>query len=385
AGTHDLFPVHPLTARALAADPLIAGADAPGALTDAGAVLAPRPYLQVRPTLSTRTVAVAGQPDQHLKLPLPASTLGLRNRRSIAPATLADGALVGRTLAAILAAEAAEVGDSPLNGLLLADETEYAHAGRADLGYLLRRFPPGLERCQVVPVAALTAPAPGGRLTPVLERLAERLAGRPAEAGWLGKPGRSVGAGWLGKHCDVLAFACDYFRLVFAVAVALLVRHGIALESHQQNAALVVGPGEPLRLLVKDFDGTLLRPDRNPEAAGLTDPRMLTDSDEALADVFVTITVHLCVGAVAFGLARAGAAPLEKLLAAARRALTQALDTEGDAPAAKLLRGRVLEADRLAGKSMITAGTLTAKEHTGAADINKHYAAVGPNYLKENR
>ncbi|MBO0821971.1 MAG: hypothetical protein J2P26_14120, partial [Nocardiopsaceae bacterium] len=43
AETHDLFPVHPLTARALAADPLIAGADAPGALTDAGAVLAPRP------------------------------------------------------------------------------------------------------------------------------------------------------------------------------------------------------------------------------------------------------------------------------------------------------------------------------------------------------
>jgi siderophore synthetase component len=322
-----------------------------------------------------RTVAVGGHPGHHLKLPLPASTLGLRNRRSIVPATLADGALVGRTLAAVLAADAdadadtgagaGAAGDSPLNGLLIADETRYAHAGRDDLGYLLRRLPPGLDGSRIVPVAALTARAPGGQKT-VFEELA--------------------GSG------GVLAFARDYFRLVFDVAVRLLVRHGIALESHQQNAALVIGPGQPLRLLVKDFDGTLLRRDRVPAARDLTDSRMVTFRDDDLADVFVTITVHLCVGAVAFGLARAGAAPLEKLLAAARRALTDALEAEGDAPEAKLLRVRVLEADRLTGKSMITAGTLTAKEHlgaakehAGAADVNKFYAATGPNYLKGNQ
>ena len=147
------------------------------------------------------------------------------------------------------------------------------------------------------------------------------------------------------------------------------------------------------RLLVKDFDGALvslarLRPalgPATPDAADFADRRLLTGSDNALADVFVTITVHLCVGAVAFAVAERGAAPLDALLGAARQALRDALDDEGSAPAAALLRGRVLEAPRLVGKSMLTAGTLTAKEHTGAADINKFYGTTGPNYLKEIR
>ncbi|MGH3168216.1 MAG: IucA/IucC family protein, partial [Trebonia sp.] len=65
--------------------------------------------------------------------------------------------------------------------------------------------------------------------------------------------------------------------------------------------------------------------------------------------------------------------------------LQDALDAEGSAPAAALLRARVLEAPRLTGKSMLSAGTLTAKRHTGAADINKFYGTTGPNYLRETR
>ena len=371
ANTDELFPVHPLFTRG----------DAALALAQAGATLAPGPCLEVRPTLSVRTVAVVGRPDQHVKLPLPASTLGQRNRRCIAPGTLADGALVGRTLDAVIAADTAAsaadtaastadtadaaTGDSPLEGLLLADDSRYAHAGHPGLGYLLRQMPRGLDGFRVVPVAALTALTPGGRL--VFEELA-------------GPRG-------------VLDLAEEYFRLVFGVAVRLLVKYGIALESHQQNAALVTAPGQPPRLLVKDFDGALLNLARlraelgraAPEPGDFTDRRLLTDSDQALADVFITITVHLCAGAVAFGLARAGAAPLEELLARARGALRDALDAEGHTPAAKLLRVRVLAADRLTGKSMITAGTLTSKEHTGAADINKYYATSGPNYLREPR
>jgi hypothetical protein len=45
----------------------------------------------------------------------------------------------------------------------------------------------------------------------------------------------------------------------------------------------------------------------------------------------------------------------------------------------------VLDAPRLTGKSMLAAGTLTAKQHTGAADINKFYGTTGPNYLRETR
>ena len=46
-----------------------------------------------------------------------------------------------------------------------------------------------------------------------------------------------------------------------------------------------------------------------------------------------------------------------------------------------MLRARVLDADRLPVKAMITAGTLLTKERSGAADINKHYVD-GPNYLR---
>jgi siderophore synthetase component len=370
ASTHELFPVHPLTARdrmpALLAESVLPGS----------VLFGPEPCLRVRPTLSVRTVAVADRPAEHLKLPLPASTLGARNRRSIAPGTLADGALVGRLLTEI------RDGDPALAGLLLADDTDYAHAGHPDLGYLLRRLPPGLDGFRVVPLAALTAQAPSGRL--VIEELAEQADAAPA-------PGFAR-AGQRGR-AGVLAFVGEYFRLVFGIAVRLLVRYGIALESHQQNAALVIGPGAPPRLLVKDFDGALINLARlraalgsaAPDAADFADRRLLTASHNTLADVFITITVHLCVGAPAFALAERGAAPLDALVAAARQALQDALRAEGSAPAVALLRNRVLEAPRLIGKSMITAGTLTAKEHTGAADVNKFYGTTGPNYLKETR
>src|SRR5262249_12655595 len=52
---HDVFPVHPLTARLV---PTVPG-----------------PAVTVRPTLSMRTVAVDAR--EHVKLPLPISTLGL--------------------------------------------------------------------------------------------------------------------------------------------------------------------------------------------------------------------------------------------------------------------------------------------------------------------
>ena len=146
-----------------------------------------------------------------------------------------------------------------------------------------------------------------------------------------------------------------------------------------------------LRLIVKDFDGALVHLPRlktaqgpgAPDESAFADSRLVTTSDDALADVFITITVHLCAGALAFGLARRGVAPLPDLLALIRRELTAALDRDADWPAASLLRARVLDADRLPGKSMVTAGTLVAKSRTGASDINKFYGTNGPNYLKD--
>ena len=416
AATHDLIPVHPLTARrelasaltevgapadiGAPADPsfptetgAIVGAEAgarTGAVAVAGAgvrpMVAPGTSLRVTPTLSMRTVAVSGQPDQHIKVPLPTSTLGLLNRRFIPPGTLADGALVRCILDTITTADGTAATDTTgadddraqLGGaLLLADEGSYAHAGHPYLGYLLRRLPPGLGRCRIVPVAALLAPSPAAVMVDrsgtgqptVIEEL----------AGWA----------WDG---DLLGLFGDYLDVLFNVHVRLFARYGIALESHQQNIALVLGPpGDPvrLRLLVKDFDGTLIHLPRlagalgsaAPDESAFADPRLVTRSDDALADVFITITVHLCAGALAFDLARRGAAPLPDLLALVRRKLTAALDRQAGWPATSVLRSRLLDAARLPGKSMVTAGTLVAKARTGASDINKFYGTDGPNYL----
>jgi hypothetical protein len=346
ADTHELMPAHPLTARL--ALPRVATA----------ARMAPGRWLRVRPTLSTRTVAVTADPRTQLKLPLPVSTLGLRNRRALEPRTLSDGALACRVLAA------AADRDPGLEGLLLADDGDFAHAGHPCLAYLRRRLPDGLGASRIVPVAALLAETGDGLV------IADLAAPEP-----------------------VPAYFRRYLDLVFGLAVRLFVRYGIALESHQQNAAVVAGPGPRLRLLVKDFDGALINHSRlaaelggmAPEQAGFGDQRMLTASDDALADVFATITVHLCAGALAFGLADLGYAPLPRLLAAVREALDAALDRHAGEPAARLLRARVLEAGRLPVKAMLTAGTLTDKSRTGARDINKFYGPPGPNYLRDPR
>ncbi|MFF3438249.1 IucA/IucC family protein [Streptosporangium sp. NPDC002721] len=335
AKTHTLFPVHPLTVPAIEEIPW--------------AVVAPIARLEVRPTLSMRTVEIA--PGTHLKLPLTTSTLGLRNRRSLKPDTLADGARAELLLRAM-----------PDPEVLLADEQTYGHAGHEYLGWLLRRHPVG----EVVPVASLTAPLPGGGL--VVEGLAER---------------------WSGG--DVARLLGRYLRVLFRFHVRLFVRYGTALEAHQQNLSLAFGTEAAfgttlsdgvMRLLVKDNDGLLTSPDRLRDAGlavpDFADARMFTDDPHALADVFVTITLHLAAAAVTFG-----ALPPPTAFELVRGTLAEALDEYGEDPMARLLRARTLDAARLVGKSMITAGTLVDKARTGARDVNKFYGTSGPNYLRQ--
>ncbi|XLE02233.1 IucA/IucC family protein [Streptomyces sp. 184] len=360
--THLALPVHPLTL----------GAPLHGALDAAGlagrAALAPDPYLDVVPTLSMRTVASAADPRLHLKLPLATATLGLRNRRTVKPATLDDGATVQRLLAAVVGREP-RFGDTVLH----ADETAYAHAGHELLAVLCRRQPAGLDGALVVPLAALLAPAPGGRL--VVDHLADRCHGG-----------------------DPLALLDDLLTLLFDFQTTLF-GYGIALESHQQNVSLVLDPpdrtadGCPrVRLLLKDDDGprihharlrAALGPDA-PATGDFADARTLCAGDGPVADVFATITVHLCAGAYAFGLARHGRAPLAALLGLVRDRLAEAVARLGTAPGepGAVLRARVLRAGRLPVKAMVTAGTLLSKERSGAADVNKHYT-TGPNYLRD--
>jgi len=347
--THVPFPVHPLTF----------GPPLDAALRETGlagrAVRAERPYLHVVPTLSVRTVALADRPEVHVKLPLPTSTLGARNRRSIKPGTLTDGDVVQRLLARALAGEPTLADD-----VLLADEGTYGHAGNEFLAFLVRRYPAGLDDARVVSAAALLADGPDGR--PVIAALADEFF-----------------AG------DVIAVFDAYLTLLFRLHVTLWLRYGIALESHQQNTSLVFEHGRPIRLLYKDNDGARIDPLVPGHAPPVADRRMLVSDPRELADVFTTITVHLCAGALAFGLAERGLAPIEASLKLVRRRIEDSLAGLTGERDAALLRERVLDAERLPVKSMVVAGTLLPKERTGAQDINKYYGTTGPNYLRQGQ
>ncbi|TNE83955.1 MAG: siderophore biosynthesis protein PsvB, partial [Gammaproteobacteria bacterium] len=146
--SHALFPVHPLTWSHLEemADDILK---------------APLAAIDVKPTLSVRTVAIEQAPRHHLKLPLTMSTLGARNTRLIKPSTLYDGHLVGQLLRAL------GESDSHLRGRYLhCREETGGHVGDSkQLCYILRDYPEqALTETTLVPVAALASPMPDGRL-----------------------------------------------------------------------------------------------------------------------------------------------------------------------------------------------------------------------------
>ncbi|MEU6862173.1 IucA/IucC family protein [Streptomyces sp. NPDC046876] len=361
ADSHLALPVHPLTLGAPLRDALR------GAGLQDTAVLADGPYLEAVPTLSMRTVGLVGEPELHLKLPLATATLGLRNRRTIKPVTLVHGAAGQRVVEAVIAREP-RFEDTVLH----ADETVYAHAGHELLAVLCRRYPAGLDRAVVLPLAALLATAPGGRL--VIDHLADRFHG--------GDPVALLDA--------CLTLLLDWQTTLYG--------YGIALASHQQNVSLVLDRAPQdgrtrVRLLFKDDDSPRFHVPRLRQTLGaqadellapFRDPRMLGEDHRAVTDMLTTITLHLCAGSYAFGLAEHGrTASPEAVLGLVRERLAEAAERLGTAPGepGAVLRERVLDAAELPVKAMVTAGTLLTKERSGASDVNTHYT-TGPNYLR---
>jgi siderophore synthetase component len=342
---HVAVPVHPLTAER------------------GDVAVADRPALQVMPTLSTRTVAVATDPAVHLKLPLPTATLGRRNKRTIKPGTLATGDAVHRLLSAVLEREPRLAA-----AVLLADESSWADSDDELLAVLIRRFPREVDDDTLVPVAALLAPDPRRPGTRVVDQLA----------------------------CgDLIAWFDTYLTALLDWHVALWLRYGIALEAHQQNITVAQASDGRLRLIYKDNDSARIdctrlsaALDRRVRPQDFTDSRIAIGDQVELADVVTTITLHLCVAALIVEGAGGDRLQRATLFELASTRLDEAArrwcdpTDPGSLAAAELLRTRVLEAERLPIKAMVTAGTLLPKHRLGCTDVNKYYLRTGPNYLK---
>jgi siderophore synthetase component len=356
---HALLPVHPLFTDQML-DALAETNGLQGKL-----LLAPKPHLEVLPTLSVRTLAVQGKPGLHIKLPMAIRTLGGKNIRTIKPSTIADGHAVQSLLGRIASQDADIAGR-----LLLTDESIGAHINHLpELGYILRRYPAGLEQATVVPVAGLLAATPQGLL--VAEELAH---------------------GFFGGRLE--DFLDAYLETTLRIHLVLWLRYGIALESNQQNTMLVLGAGTPiLRLLLKDNDAPRIHgahlAARWPSLAtfvdGLQDRRIVVDNELPLAQMFTTITLQLNVAVLVEGLAGLGHLTRKQLYGCARDMISELLtELAGQGEDTALARRILLEDDRQYVKYLLTAASLKPKTATGAVDVNKFYGKSGPNFLKES-
>ena len=345
--THHALPVHPLNWARL--DDFSLPPDS---------VRAPRTYLAVRPTLSVRTVMPVEHPRHHIKLPLLMRTLGALNLRLIKPSTIYDGHWFERVLNAI-----ANHDDKLRSRYVHVDESHGGHVDDAKhLAYIVRAYP-ALSEETILPVAALCASMPDHR--PLAMHVADHY-----------------------YDGDVLAWWRAYAALLCDIHLRLWLRHGVALESNQQNAVLIYRPGAAPQLLMKDNDAarTLLPRllDQLPEldALGLPrDERIAVNGDDALGRMFCTITLQLCLLAVLEGVAEYDPAwrlPFYTTLCDTLDSTLATLESEGiDVQPAR----RLLAAERLPVKYLLSAGSLLSKQATGATDINKFYGDSGPNFL----
>jgi len=347
--SHELIPVHPLTWSQLSTLP-------------EGAIAAPQAWLDVRPTLSVRTVQLENDPATHLKIPLAMRTLGQKNIRLIKPSTLYDG----QWFAEILPALAQD--DPLLQGRYRhVDESFCGHLGEEKLfAFLVRRYPAPQEKETLAPVAALGGSLPDGKS--YLDYM-------------LAQPGMPDIVSWWQEYCQLMA----------DVHLTLWLRYGIALESNQQNAILSFIPGKPLSLMMKDNDAarlwaprfTAARPDLAHHLNALRDERICVEDELALAQMFITITLQLDLAAVLENLAARGALPRQQGYQILRDALLRTIEQLEHAGCDTALARQVLFAEEYQPvKYLLLSGSLLSKQASGAADINKYYGQSGPNFLK---
>lgn len=353
--THALLPVHPFM-RGERMDRILAET---GMIDHAH--MAPLDYLEVVPTLSVRALAVVEEPGLHIKLPLAISTLGRLNLRAIKSGTINDGHVVHSLLEAIRADD-----EALRTRLLLTDESGGAHhGGERFLAYIIRRYPEDLDGCEPVPVAALMAPMPDGR--PYALHLVDDYYGG-----------------------DVAHFIDEFCDLLLGVHLRLAAQYGIELEANQQNSVLLFDRrGDGLRLLLKDndsprIDAAALKsafPGSDAWTGRLQDARITQADPAAIAQMLVTITIQLNLGAVIEGIGRHLNRSRAYRYLLRRAVERQFARLEGEGVATGSLRAALLEASHFPIKYLLRAATLETRGAIGAADVNKAYGHSAPNFL----
>lgn len=358
--SHELFPVHPLTI------PLLKQQVASGEMTDI--IFAPESALEVKPTLSVRTLICCAEPSVHIKVPLIARTLGNKNIRLIKPSTIYDGYWFQQTLQAI------EQADCDLTGQYYhCDESLGGHVGdKKSLAFIVRRYDADyLARKTAVPVAALGSAMPDSK--PFISHLIKQY-----------------------YHDDSERWLSEYSKLLCQVHLRLWIKYGIALESNQQNAVILFDQdATAMTLLMKDNDAARLLPTRFndaisreglescPNLRALKDSRILVDDELALAQMFLTITLQLDLAAIVemmSGYQLIDRRAAYQLVALAIHNALQDLSAQGfDTQLAQQI---LLEEDTWYIKYLLCSGSLLSKAQSGAADINKFYGKSAPNTLK---
>lgn len=358
AETHQLVPVHPLTFKQYLVTAL---KDWPHKTEIHYAQLS---YLKVRPTLSVRTMLLVDQPNTHIKLPLPMSTLGSKNIRTIKASTITDG-FVFQEILQYLAKN-----DKQLTGHYLhSNEQQGGHVGqRPDLAWLHREYPEEVSSCSPVCVATFMAENPDGTL--VIEQLAKHY-----------------------YQGDIVALLSDYFTLLLKVHLRLWLVYGITLEANQQNCLVLFKANKSLQLLFRDNDSGRIYSERllatcpilKQQLAAFIDKRIFVEDESALLQMFTTINLQLNITCLINDLATRKLADEKTLY----NSLSKIVKKELSSLAAQGIETSYAEKHLLSAplhyaKYLLSAGSLLSKKDSGAASINKFYGLSAINPLAQH-
>ncbi|MFC4084961.1 IucA/IucC family protein [Amycolatopsis samaneae] len=238
---YELIPVHPWQARVMLPD------EYREELAAGTIVALPEARLACRPTVSVRTLVTAapGRHGRRLSVKVSLDVQLTSTRRTISPATTANGPRLSRLLRRLLAADPITCGKvdcvPDLAGIAFSPEAGTSSRARErGLSALLRADPadharPGEVVLSACALFGLSAHPGGTVLAELIEERARRLA----------VPTRDAAFAFFGAYAD----------LMLSAGLPLLWHYGIGLEAHMQNTMLVMRGETPVRVLLRDFGG----------------------------------------------------------------------------------------------------------------------------------